>query len=143
MDTQINTVPTCRVTLCDVEDTHLPTTKRTYVTGRNYRLMRDAIELLGGEALPKLTERGHTPLDIALAMIGGPEAAANLFGVSRQELYRRKKKWPVEWYLSLERATGIPPKYLTVDAKGYGELLQAERKRMQQERQKIAAKERK
>lgn len=107
-------------------------------TEREYKFMKDAVELLGGEALDKLGERGYSPREVALILVGGPEKAARLFGLeSRQAIYKRKGRWPVEWYLALEEVTGIPPKYLTLSAKEYLAFVEGERKKLEDRRKKL------
>lgn len=110
-------------------------------TKKDSKLMKDVVamlgEQLGDKLIEKLAEHGHSPRDIAIAMIGGPAEAAALFGVGRQGFYKRKGNWPIEWYLALERVTGIPPRYLTLSAKEYRKLVEDERKKMEVERKKL------
>lgn len=103
------------------------------------KFMQDAVELLKDEVkdgLGKLAKRDHSPREIALAMIGGPQKAADLFGISRQGYYKRKN-WPVEWYVALMRITGIPVEHLTMSAKEYSKHVENERKKMEGERKKL------
>lgn len=101
---------------------------------RYSKLMIEAIEELGGpeEACARLGRRGRSPLDVAIALLGGPIRTAEKLGIQRQRFYRMMqsgtKKWDGEFLERLSELSGVSMSMLMRSAEEAASLAPAKTK---------------